>query len=161
MLAATKGDQPQWFRAPATVTSTNICRLSGKLATNSCRDAQAFDAEGNLVARSTVYTEYFVRGTEPHEYCPLHGAYAGSYATLATSGMEPAPPAAQAAAPAAPPLVTGGTLPPQVQQPPEPKPESEAAPQRRRGFWGRIFGGREQRAPAPPPSSQPQPSSQP
>jgi hypothetical protein len=49
-----------------------ICRLSGKLPTDGCRSAVVFDGDGNPTDRSMLYTEYFVRGTEPTDYCPLH-----------------------------------------------------------------------------------------
>jgi penicillin-binding protein 1A len=89
MKTATAHDEPEWFRAPATVGSATICRLSGKLATSSCRE-EVVDAEGNLTERSLAYTEHFVRGTEPHEYCPIHGlTNTGSLAQLARSSGVP------------------------------------------------------------------------
>src|SRR5690348_7597644 len=46
MKSATRGDDPAWFKAPPDVTSATICRLSGALATDSCRDAVVYDDEG-------------------------------------------------------------------------------------------------------------------
>ena len=62
-----------------------VCRISGQLATDACAHAPDADAQGNLTIRSQVYTEYFVRGTEPTEYCPIHGA-GGLMEAIATSG---------------------------------------------------------------------------
>ena len=72
MAAATKGDPPDWFRAPATITAVNVCRLSGKLPADGCANA--------------IYTEYFVRGTEPDDHCPLHG---GGFWNAIVQGLTP------------------------------------------------------------------------
>jgi membrane peptidoglycan carboxypeptidase len=142
MKIATRDDEPEWFRAPSNVGSATICRLSGKRATSACRDVETVDENGNLTRQSMAYTEHFVRGTEPHEDCPLHTERRGVFATLfglgrddssraAPAGAVPAPPAV-AAAPAspAPPAATVSEPPPQQ-------------PERKRGFWSRLFGRRD------------------
>ncbi len=48
---------------PSNVTTATICRSSGKLATDACRN----DPRGNQ-----VYTEYFIKGTVPTESCTTH-----------------------------------------------------------------------------------------
>ena len=48
---------------PNNVTTATICKASGKLATDICRE----DPRGNQ-----VYTEYFVKGTVPTKYCDCH-----------------------------------------------------------------------------------------
>jgi membrane peptidoglycan carboxypeptidase len=146
MKAATSGDEPTWFRSPATVTTASICRLSGKMPTDACRHAQVVNRDGTVSNRSMVYTEYFVRGTEPVEICPLHGY--GFPGVMATSGQLPEPTAPAvpavtvtaggAAEPASQPVVTGGILTAPIEAPPS----AEAPTQRRRGFWSRIFGRR-------------------
>ena len=65
MAAATSKDQPEWFSAPSTITSATICRLSGKLATDSCHENVVHEG-GATTSESTVYTEYFVRGHGTH-----------------------------------------------------------------------------------------------
>jgi penicillin-binding protein 1A len=137
MSAATRNDEPEWFRPPSTVSSATICRLSGKLATDACRTAISFDADGNPTNRSMVYTEYFVRGSEPTDYCPIHGSTLGAFATLATTGSMPAP--APPPPPREAPVVAGGTVP----APPAETASAQSAPeqQKKRGFWSRIFGG--------------------
>ncbi|MDO5713549.1 MAG: transglycosylase domain-containing protein [Tissierellia bacterium] len=48
------------FEVPENVVKVNICSKNGKLATNKCYNANA------------VHEEYFVKGTEPTEYCTDH-----------------------------------------------------------------------------------------
>jgi penicillin-binding protein 1A len=50
---------------PSGVTTAQICSVSGKLATDACRNAPG---------GSTVYTEYFIQGTIPTELCDAHVA---------------------------------------------------------------------------------------
>jgi penicillin-binding protein 1A len=69
MAAATRGDKPDRFMMPATVVPVTVCRLSGKLPTDGCRGTVVYDRDGLPTDRSMVYTEYFVRGTEPDDYC--------------------------------------------------------------------------------------------
>jgi hypothetical protein len=113
--------------------------LSGKLATDACRNAVEVDADGKVTQRSMVYTEYFVHGTEPLDYCPIHSNLSHALTTLATTGTlgEPSPPPpaanhAPAAAPAA------------AAAPAQTSPANEAAAEKpqekKRGFWSRIFG---------------------
>jgi penicillin-binding protein 1A len=86
MAAATRHDKPDRFHMPASVVSVTLCRLSGELATDGCRSTVVDDGEGDPRNRSMVYTEYFVRGTEPTRYCPLHS---GDLAGVATAGSSP------------------------------------------------------------------------
>jgi hypothetical protein len=106
--------------------------------------------DGFLERRSMIYTEYFVRGSEPTALCPLHeplslldrlaGVFGkdnhappvpadevGPTAPAASKpGPQPTPPAAtRAPAPAAPPTTS--------------EPASEE-PKKKRGFWSRVFG---------------------
>jgi 1A family penicillin-binding protein len=134
MAQATAGHARERFRAPSSVTSASICRLSGRLATESCRGVEVVDDEGVATRQSMVYTEFFLRGTEPVDYCPIHGAFHGAFGTLATAGtvvgggradIQPPPPAVVAS-----------------QTPPSPPPaaETKQPEPRKRGFWSRIFG---------------------
>jgi penicillin-binding protein 1A len=142
MMAATKGDKPEWFSAPRTVTTASICMLSGKLAREGCRDAVVVDSEGRSVRRSTEYTEFFAAGTEPVEYCPLHGP--GAHAHLAgqataLDGEEDAPAPEPAPRPAT--AATAAVVPPVPVPPPAAETtEKPKEPEKKRGFWGRIFG---------------------
>ena len=159
-----KNDRTEWFKAPNTVTSATICRLSGRLANDECRWATVIDRDGNLTAGSMVYTEHFVRGTEPSSYCPIHSRYE-SYEYRAASaedireprvtatGGSSEPRAAGDSAPAAavvPPVATSGTMPSAVPASAEQPPS--ATPAQRRGFWSRVFRRQNQTAPQSPPA---------
>jgi membrane peptidoglycan carboxypeptidase len=152
MAQATRGDKPDRFKMPATVVPVTVCRLSGKLASDGCRSTIVFDRDGQPTDRSMVYTEYFVRGTEPDDYCPLH---TGVYNAVATSGDAAPRPAI---------ATSGGALPTalapvdHLHEPTPPRgdthlgdgtpaavapaagaPETPAATPRKRGNWGRVF----------------------
>jgi 1A family penicillin-binding protein len=165
MKAATADDKPEWFKAPYGVTTGTVCRISGKLASEGCNHVGVVGKDGQIEIRSMVYTEYFSRGTEPTEYCEMHsaneafGAFAGVF-------REPAPNQGNAARASAPApirartfLGTPGQLPPAgtanstgtsgttntTGRSEAGAPSGEIAPQppsseRKRGFWGRIFG---------------------
>jgi 1A family penicillin-binding protein len=139
MKQATEGDDPAWFRAPATVKGVDICRTSGKLPVDGCRNAVVTDKDGNLTVRSQVYTEYFVRGTEPYDYCMYHRAPGMTDTIVGTAGaIDDAP------VPAAPPVVTGGVITadpvPAVQEQEQQQPQPQVEPEKKRGFWSRVFG---------------------
>jgi len=140
MMAATHNDEPDWFRPPSDIGSATICRLSGKLATDGCRTAETIDEEGNLTIKSMAYTEYFVRGTEPIDYCPIHSGYGNTgLATVATTGTSPAPVSAPASPTPVPPPPPPNPTPRSTAQPAVAERENEPQPTKRRGFWGRIF----------------------
>ena len=135
MKTATADDDPDWFRPPADVSSATICRLSGKLATGTCRETVVTD-EGAITERSLAYTEYFVEGTEPTEYCPLHGLHGtGSFAQITGSANAPGVASSSGSASQAPAPTAGAGEPVR-----EEEARSEPEPRRRRGFWSRLFG---------------------
>jgi 1A family penicillin-binding protein len=142
MIDATRGDDPAWFKAPDTITSASICRLSGKLANDACRSVLVTDDRGNVSIKSQVYTEYFVRGTEPVEYCPLHSSYPQFPGSLVSNDVAPPPhdahPSDRADGPH-PAAATAGAASsaPAAASPPAEPPKDE---KKKRGFWGRIFG---------------------
>jgi penicillin-binding protein 1A len=141
MKIATRDDAPEWFTPPPEVTTAKICRISGKLAGDSCDDVDVQAANGRLERRSMVYTEYFVRGTEPTDYCDLHaprtflskvaGFFAGdgekAVATVAPrledTGLQP---------------VTSVRSADSISTAPASGPA--AASTTRRGFWSKVFG---------------------
>jgi penicillin-binding protein 1A len=146
MKVATKGDQPDWFERPADVVGVNVCRLSGLLPNAGCEHVQVVDDAGNIETRSMVYTDYFVKGTQPTTICQLHppgsfldtltgalGVHVGSPVRADQSMLPTRPnPAASGtsgtssvSAPGD--QVTGGTV-------EEPK-------KKKRGFWSKLFGG--------------------
>ena len=134
MAAATAKDRAEWFSTPARITSATICRLSGKLATDSCHESVT-DAKGHVTNESTVYTEYFVEGTEPTELCPIHRRLTTNPFKALAALISPG----RASSPAEPVV----TQPPTqhvetAPAPPQPTPEPE---QKKRGFWSKVFGG--------------------
>ncbi len=139
MKTATLGAASAWFRPPETITSATICRLSGKLATDGCHAVPIADDEGNVSIKSQVYTEYFVRGTEPVDYCPIHGGFGVAPGVLSSLEGPPPPRDSRTGAPEAirPPVIAGGVVTP---PPPVPQPAPKEEPTKKRGFWGKIFG---------------------
>lgn len=132
MKAATEGDEPQRFRAPRTVSSAHVCRISGKLPVDGCRNVVSTADDGTLTVRSAVYTEYFIRGTEPFDFCPVHGSAGFGDLIVGTGGAVGSPAPAVPAAPA------------QVDVPPPPDPlpppAARSEPRKKRSFWSRFFG---------------------
>ncbi len=63
MRDATKSAPGSWLQLPEDVVSVQVCLRSGLRPTSGC--AQASD--------TTTGFEYFRRGTEPEDWCPLHG----------------------------------------------------------------------------------------
>jgi 1A family penicillin-binding protein len=133
MKSATAGDKPDWFPPPPGIATASVCRMSGKLATSRCKDVEVIEAD--LVSRrSMVYTEYFVRGTEPRTYCDLHkttgvfGRIAGLF-----GGEKPPPPRVDELPPG---QVAAGSSSGHVDDDPPP---TTSPKQVKRGFWGRLF----------------------
>ena len=144
MKVATRGDKPDWISRPASVIGANVCRISGKLPNGGCDRVEVVNRDGMVESRSMIYTEYFVKGTQPTTVCPLHepgsfmDALAGVFGKdsgpppvpIDSTGLPSAPstPASTSGSPAASaPPVAGGTV-------------EEPAP-KKKGFWSRIFGG--------------------
>ena len=60
------------FDRPAGIVALEICQESGLRPGSACRRVRRVSADGESRTVSTVAVEYFQRGTEPHETCPLH-----------------------------------------------------------------------------------------
>jgi 1A family penicillin-binding protein len=144
MKSATSNDKPDWFKKPDNVVAVNVCRVSGKLPNVGCSNVETVDRDGMPIVKSMIYTEYFVRGTEPTSMCPVHPGAFSDVADLA--GDQPAPRVAADQARIPPPKVpTTGAAPPPAPESAEPihggqVPQSAEPAQKKRGFWGRIFG---------------------
>jgi 1A family penicillin-binding protein len=151
MKAATKGDKPAWFDRPAGVAALNVCRVSGKLPNSGCDSVQVVTRDGLVETRSMIYTEYFQRGTQPSDACPLHEApsfldrLAGIFGKDSDSTPVPADQVGIAMPPrttATPPASPQGSPPARTSAPAEETakaPEAEE-PKKKRGFWSRVFG---------------------
>jgi hypothetical protein len=106
-----------------------------------CRDVDVVDGE-EVSRRSMVYTEYFVKGTEPTEYCDLHQTH-GVFEKIARffgSGEKPPPPRIDPPPPpAAPvPVAAGGASHVDTETPETPTTTATRKTEKR-GFWGRLF----------------------
>jgi hypothetical protein len=156
MKVATKGDKPDWFARPANVVGTNVCRLSGKLPNDGCTQVEVVARDGMVETRSMVYTEYFVKGTQPSTICPLHSAPSFFDRIAGAFGKDsdtPPVPADAAGLPPAGSASTGGTLPPgsPVARPAPPEQGDKGKDDKdekvgkdgekeKRGFWSKLFG---------------------
>jgi 1A family penicillin-binding protein len=138
MKSATKGDKPVGFSTPSGIVTATVCRLSGKLAAEGCSHAVVLDDHGEVSNRSMVYTEYFARGTEPSAFCDLHpiGGFTGAVATVFGPWEKPAPVQIEQNRP--PVAVSQAT-----NAPPPPSQVETDPPKKKRGFWSRVFGGRD------------------
>jgi penicillin-binding protein 1A len=143
MKVATRGARPEWLTPPQAIVTTDVCRMSGKLAVDGCEHADVIDDHGKLTRRSMVYTEYFARGTQPTTTCDIHSSH-GIFGRLAASitGTEKAAPIRTDPA-LAPATAASGTS--QVAAAASTAPPEEPPKQKKRGFWSRVFGiGRDQ-----------------
>ena len=119
--------------APADKPETGAVAVSidpatGELATPNCPGA---------------ITEFFILGTEPTKVCHLH--YRPEQEKLTAAPPPAAPPTESVAAlpsePAPIPVAVAAPVPPvTVSVKPQPAPQP-AEPPKKKGFWGRIFGG--------------------
>ena len=141
MRAATKDDKNEWYERPEGIVSASVCRLSGQRPADGCSSAVIEADDGSSTTASTVYTEYFVKGTVPTEICPLHSYRAIDSRTASwtggtvPSGVTPTHSAnGQRIEPATP--ATLGTR-AEAAAAEEAKKEPE---KKKRGFWSRLFG---------------------
>ena len=143
MKVATRGDKPEWLKRPANVVAVDVCRMSGRRPAGGCERVDVVSKSGDMTTRSMIYSEYFVRGTEPYDTCPLHqdtGLFT-RMAGLFGGDNRPKPVEAQVAGvPERPrePVVAKPEDAPEVTV--QSQPETE---KKKRGFWSRLFGRRE------------------
>jgi penicillin-binding protein 1A len=139
MSVATKNDAAAWFQSPRGVVAVEVCRLSGTLPGEGCRNAASISPTGEITYKSMVYTDYFVRGTEPLDTCAFHAKQYAPYPepTFAESALEglaplsiesalPDPVPVAAPLPMQPAPVSPRRVPELPAAPPEPRPEPAA-----------------------------------
>jgi membrane carboxypeptidase/penicillin-binding protein len=158
MKAATKGDKPVWLKPPADVVSVQICRMSGRRPASNCGEVEVVSKTGETKVRSMIMYEYFVKGTEPFDECPLHsgaglltrlgGLFGGGGPSQAVSEAASPLPERDVEAPPASGDVAPGTA--DTRQADE-----QDEPKKKRGFWGRIFGSRKNPPAADRPDDKP------
>ena len=149
MKIATNGDKPDWPARPSNIMALNVCRVSGLIPNSGCSDVQVVNRDGLLENRSMIYTEYFVKGTQPSDVCPLHespsfldrlaGIFGKDHHTAPVSSDQAGIPTAPGTAGTVPTFPGGATA---KASPPE-KAKEEATteePKKKRGFWSKVFG---------------------
>ena len=62
-----------WIKRPGGIVSAEICRESGLIPADGCYRAVVMSPDGTESEQPMVFTELFRRGTEPTEFCTLHG----------------------------------------------------------------------------------------
>jgi hypothetical protein len=133
-----------------------VCRLSGKLPASGCNDVEVVSNTGETSRRSMVYSDYFVRGQEPTEVCPLHGGGSLLNKFAAIFGHHDAPAPVTSAVFSAPKPVAD--VPQAAATASAPQTEDAAGkPAKKRGFWSRFFRGKDKPKPAPGSSDPNQP----
>jgi membrane carboxypeptidase/penicillin-binding protein len=143
MKAATKGAKPVWLKPPRDVVSVQICRMSGRRPASNCGEVEVVSKTGETRVRSMIMYEYFVKGTEPYDECPLHQGVGllTRLGGLFGAGSSPA-----AVPEAASPLPERSVDPPAAtaaEEPARADARREEKPKKKRGFWGRLFGSRD------------------
>ena len=140
MRDATKGDPAEWYKAPAGVVTANICRISGKRPSEGCYGAvRTRRRRVACTSTSTVYTEYFVKGTVPSDDCPLHRAIDSRTATWtggswsSPGAVSPADMRGEGPRPADERRADAAATAPGA-------PEAKEPEKKKRGFWSRVFG---------------------
>jgi penicillin-binding protein 1B len=133
-VAMPKYRDTQNFDPPPGIVEQSIDPQTGQLATPSC---------------PRMMTEYFIAGTEPHQYCQLHGgglAQSGPASWLAhlfgkeSEDSGPRPPDTHQASPNAP---KNGrvTAPPPAKSANETAPQEQVKqPEKKKGLFDKIFG---------------------
>ena len=112
MKAATRGDKPEWIERPPNVIGVNVCRISGQLPGRGCGLVNVVLDDGEIESRSMIYTEFFVRGTQPTTTCPLHDSPSFLERLAGVFGRDPgaAVSASEVGVPLPPPTSTSGRL---------------------------------------------------
>ncbi len=137
MKRATRNDAADWIARPTEISSATICRLSGKLATAGCESGDTATG-GPDDNHSMVYTEYFVRGTEPTAYCDRHVSphLFASIGRLVDEVKSPTSVAASVAASVENPDAAAKPATDNVNA----ENDSAVQPKPKKGFWSRLFG---------------------
>jgi 1A family penicillin-binding protein len=150
MKNATKGAKPEWLERPANVVGVNVCRVSGKLPSQGCESVLVAAKTGELEKRSMVYTDFFVKGTQPTDTCPLHqspsfidrlagifGNDSGVPVSAGAGGVPLPGTVSTSGAPVPSPTVEAKE---NADKKNDEKDEKVEDGKKKRGFWGRLFG---------------------
>jgi len=143
MKTATRGAKADWFDKPDNVVGVNVCRLSGKLPNEGCSNVDVENDDGTVETRSMIYTDYFIKGTQPTTICPLHPPRSFMASVAGAFGIQVGKPAQVDPALLPPPPqagTTGTTADPNTAPTPPPGPQPDVK-KKKKGFWSRVFGG--------------------
>jgi penicillin-binding protein 1A len=144
MRKATANDPSEWYAPPPGIVSANVCRLSGKRPTQGCYGSTYVTDEGGYASTNSVYTEYFVKGTEPQEYCPIHNTPSFFSRVAGWIGNAPSAPAPERASDVLDRERDRDNDARHADRNDEVKDQVEIAkapePKKKRGFWSRVFG---------------------
>lgn len=162
MKAATAGDKPDQFKRPPSVVGVEICRVTGRRAAEGCALVPVETSDGLIEQRSMAYWEYFVRGTEPSagDTCEEHSSASFFERVAGFFGRDGDPRPVSAEQAGLPGVEIPRTIPqPSAREAAEVREErreaaepdkdasedarAKAEPEKKRGFWGRVFGRRE------------------
>ena len=143
MRAATKDDKNDWYERPEGIVTANVCRLSGQRPAAGCSGVLVQAADGSHTITSTIYTEYFEKGSVPSGVCPLHPYPYHAIETRTASwsggtlprGVTPSYSANGERPEPATPATLGARAQAAADQEAEKEPEKK-----KRGFWSRLFG---------------------
>jgi 1A family penicillin-binding protein len=144
MRKATARDPADWYAPPPGVVSASVCRLSGKRPSEACYGSTYVTDNGGYATTNSVYTEIFVKGTEPQERCPIHGTPSIFSRIAGWIGGPPAVPVQERPSD----VITTGEPDREAHRAErdddadEERPEIVQAPEKKkkRGFWARVFG---------------------
>jgi membrane carboxypeptidase/penicillin-binding protein len=143
MRKATTGDPDEWYSPPPGVIAVNVCRVSGKRPVEGCQGATYLTDNGGYATSSTVYTEYFVKGTQPDDYCPIHSSPSFFGRVAEWMGSSPSAPSQERASEA---MASPEHQTPDVRQADRDGNEraevrtAEEPKKKKRGFWAKVFG---------------------
>jgi penicillin-binding protein 1A len=137
MRAATRRHKAEAFETPDDIVGVAVCRLSGRRPADGCEHVFVQEEDGSSDVKSMVYTEYFVRGTEPTDTCPLHVGRSIFDRVAGWFGASPSVTPSRAASEGMPAPVVAAS----AEKAPDTETKVEPAPaEKKRGFWGRLFG---------------------
>ncbi len=153
MKLATHGDKAEWLERPDDVVAVEICRMSGKRPADGCSHVDVVNKEGEVQVRSMVFTEYFLKGTEPADSCDLHDSnffqrLAGAFHKQNPTSFDQI--GLPADSPSAPVMrgeaakgehATAAADPAHADESKDEKKDDSDDKKKKRGFWSRFFGG--------------------
>jgi penicillin-binding protein 1A len=146
MRDATAGSKGRPFTKPAGLIGVEICQDSGLLPVGACYRAKRVTRDGETREGSAVAYEYFRRGAEPTQSCPIHDySWWGNVRTAMFDPSEfPSSSTVGSLLKPAPRRSASASEPRHVAEnaaaAAEPEKQTDKPGERRRGFWSRLFG---------------------